>query len=458
MAEEISKLVVLKIIEEPNSDNQFTWLFETIPNILIKSISPAELAVPLVNPQRGIYLFNMSDFSQAIFDILLRLKEFEPYENILIVSSRHHAVELAELVRQGFNRIFFFPEDQFTLRKCVAELVSQEVLKYNSDILKYQQKQKFDFSAVIGKSKAILDSIEIAKKLSLNSEVSVLIGGETGTGKELFARTIHYNSSRAKEPFIDITCSSIPESLLESELFGFEKGSFTDAKSQKIGLFEVADKGTIFLDEIGDISMTVQSKILKAIENKMIRRIGGVSDRKIYSRIIAATNKDLLHLVDEGKFRLDLYHRLSVVPLELPPLRDRGDDILLLAEKYLEDCNKKFNRNIEGFTRAAKNTLREYFWPGNIRELSHVIERAVLLSNKSYLNEDDIVLGNSIKGQSNHIKQVINLKLNLEEARLQNLEKMLVLEVLNSVQGNKTEASKILGISRPRLDRILGRK
>jgi transcriptional regulator with PAS, ATPase and Fis domain len=455
MTESITKSVFIKIIEKQGAENNFSWLFETIPNALIKSFPPDDISLTFSDTKRGIYIFNLTDLSKDVFDCIDNFKQDLDIDNVIVVTSKHHAIETAELIRQGYNKFFFLPDDQFVLRKYVTELVSQKINKFNSDIYKHKVKRKHDFSAIIGKSKSIIEAIDISKTLSQNSTVSVLITGETGTGKELFARAIHFNSDRSREPFIDIVCSAIPETLLESELFGHTKGSFTDARSDKPGLFEIAGNGTIFLDEIGDLNQATQVKILRAIENKVIRRIGGLVDIPINGRIIAATHRNLEELVQHGKFRLDLYHRLKVVAIEIPPLRDRGSDLFLLAEKFVQENNLKYNKKIEGLTKLAKIKLKEYEWPGNVRELAHIIERGVLLSKRNMLDENDLVFNYKRSEISLKKKSTLDLKIKLSEAKLMNIEFKLAQEVLKSVGGNKSEAAKVLGISRPKLDRIL---
>ncbi|MBU2445383.1 MAG: sigma-54 dependent transcriptional regulator [Bacteroidetes bacterium] len=455
MAESISKSVFIKIIENQGAENTFSWLFDTIPNALIRSFPPDDISLSFSDSKRGIFIFNLIDLSKDVFNCIDNFKEESQNDNIIVVTSKHHAIETAELIRQGHNQVFFLPDDQFILRKYVSELVNQKINEFNSDIYKHKEKKKHDFSCIIGNSKSLIEAIEISKTLSQNSDISVLITGETGTGKELFARTIHLNSDRSREPFIDIVCSAIPETLLESELFGHMKGSFTDARIDKPGLFEIAGNGTIFLDEIGDLNQATQVKILKAIENKVLRRIGGLKDIPINGRIIAATHRNLEELVQQGKFRLDLYHRLKVIAIEIPPLRDRSDDLFILAEKFIQENNLKYNKKLEGFTKQAKRKLKEYQWPGNVRELAHIIERGVLLSKKNKLDENDLVFNYKKSEAPSGSKTTLNLKIKLGEAKLTNLELKLSQEVLKSVDGNKSEAAKILGISRPKLDRIL---
>jgi transcriptional regulator with GAF, ATPase, and Fis domain len=306
-----------------------------------------------------------------------------------------------------------------------------------------------------------------ARKVIEKTSLTVLITGETGTGKELLARAIHYNSKNGEGPFVDIACSALPEHLLESELFGYEKGAFTDARERKVGLFELAGSGSLFLDEIGDISPAIQSKLLKVIEGRTMRRLGGLSDIPVKARIIAATSADLDAKMKAGMFRADLYHRLKIIPLNMPPLRERKDDIPLLAASFIGLFNRLYNKSIAGITPGALQLLSEQEWEGNIRELKHCVERAVLLEEHDWLSESDFDFSPKQRPQqpapqkgmkeapADPIRQPIVLSIPLEEASLDDVERRLAVRVLEYVRGNKSKAAYILRISRPRLDRIL---
>jgi transcriptional regulator with GAF, ATPase, and Fis domain len=246
-----------------------------------------------------------------------------------------------------------------------------------------------DFSRFVGESEAMKSVFRIVSRL-LDNDSTVLVLGESGTGKELVARAIHQNSTRADKPMIVVNCGAIPEELLESELFGHEKGSFTGAIRTRIGKFELADKGAIFLDEIGDMSPSLQVKLLRILQERRFERIGGARTIDVDVRVIAATNKNLEQAITEGKFREDLYYRLNVIPVELPPLRDRGDDPLLLINHFVRQFNKSKSRNVTGFTNEAMSSLRAYKWPGNVRELEHMIERLVVLKGEGTIEKEDL--------------------------------------------------------------------
>jgi DNA-binding NtrC family response regulator len=373
-----------------------------------------------------------------------------------------------ELVKLGVSAYFIVPDDQRKITQQITMLHNDWIAKGKKEKFVQLQREVFDFRQIIGKSALLTATIERARKVIANSTVTVLITGETGTGKELFARAVHYNGKNRNSPFVDIACSALPESLLESELFGYEKGAFTDAKERKIGLFELAGDGSIFLDEIGDISLAIQSKLLKVIEDHSMRRVGGVRDVPVRARVIAATSADLEAKMRSGEFRKDLYHRLKILPLELPPLRERKEDIPLLCKGFLDSFNKEYQKKIRGLTPQALQILMEHDWEGNVRELKHSIERAFLLEESDWITEEDFEFG-SKQARTVKRKVLMNtpeslppkevdsvmLLVPLDRASLSSVQRSLAEKVLDHVGGNKLKTAKILGISRPRLDRIL---
>jgi transcriptional regulator with PAS, ATPase and Fis domain len=280
-------------------------------------------------------------------------------------------------------------------------------------------------------------------KIASSPASTVLLNGETGTGKDLAAKAIHYNSNRATRQFVNITCSALPEQLLESELFGHERGAFTDARQQKRGLFETADGGTVFLDEIGEMTPALQAKLLRFLEEKTFKRVGGLSDIRVDVRVIAATHRNLQDQVREGKFREDLYYRLQVMPVVLPPLRDRRSDIRLLAEYYVDRYNSEFKKRVRGLAPETVKLLEGYGWPGNIRELRNAIERAMLLTDREYLQPADF---SSLTGGVTNITPKFQLP--PEGVNLDEVERQLVVQALARSGGNQTQAGQLLGINR----------
>jgi transcriptional regulator with PAS, ATPase and Fis domain len=281
----------------------------------------------------------------------------------------------------------------------------------------------------------------LLSRIASSPASTVLLTGETGTGKDLAAKAIHYNSDRAGRPFVNVTCSALPEQLLESELFGHERGAFTDARQQKRGLFETADGGTLFLDEIGEMTPALQAKLLRFLEEKTFKRVGGLHDIRVDVRVVAATNRSLEDEVKAGKFREDLFYRLQVMPILLPPLRERKGDLLRLANFFIDHYNREFRKRTRGLTPAAVALVEKHTWPGNIRELRNTLERAMLLSNGDWIDADDLILTRSTTVTT-------DFKLPPEGVNLEEVERQLLVQALERSHGNQTHAGQLLGINR----------
>lgn len=313
--------------------------------------------------------------------------------------------------------------------------------------------ERYGVKNIIGSSKEMQEIFRIIRKVADKGVRSVLILGETGVGKELIAKAIHYESKRSVWPFVAVNCSSIPSNLLESELYGYERGAFTDAKEKKIGLLEKANKGTLFLDEIGDMNYELQSKLLRTLENRTIRRLGGTTDIDIDIQLIAATNQDINNLVDEGKFRKDLYYRLKVVEINVPPLRERKEDILTLAKFFLLNFNEQYGKKITGFTHSAEKLLLAYDFPGNVRELKNIMEKICLLEDTEVIDVDHLPFEISKKAKKTY-KEEHNFsdvsKVGLEKY-IEDIEKKIISEALKRCDGNKSEAAKLLLMDRSTL-------
>lgn len=321
-----------------------------------------------------------------------------------------------------------------------------------SKIQKMQLRGPYSRYNIVGESPKMLELFGIMEKISVTPTASVLIRGESGTGKELIARALHYNSPKQSEPFVEINCAALPENLLESELFGYEKGAFTDARKTKPGLLELAQGGTFFLDEIGDLSPNLQAKLLKVIEEKIFRRLGGIEKIAVTMRIITATNRNLEKAIQERKFREDLYYRLNVISLFVPPLRERLEDIPLLSEYFIEVFNQTHAKNILGFTDEVFSQLLSYPWPGNVRELKNVIERAVLLENEKYISPHSLSLGigHIVPGRlrSRIECDAIDIKIPPEGISLTEVEKALLKKALEMTKGNHSKAARLLRLTR----------
>ncbi len=322
-------------------------------------------------------------------ELLAKVKEQYP-EVIVIIMTSYAGIESAiKSFRLGSYDYIIKPIINEEIKMLVRNALMQTSQKRGEDASAQNQDNKYDFSSIVGQSPAIRSVIEEVKMVA-NSRSNVLILGETGTGKELIARAIHYNSKRSSEPFVAINCSAIPENLLESEFFGHSKGAFTGAVYSKRGLFEEADKGSVFLDEIGDLSHHLQVKLLRVLDDREIRPVGALQSKKVDVRFIAATNMDISNAVKEGRFREDLYYRLNVINLKLPPLRARGKDIQILAEYFLEKYSVEMGGKAKSIDEETLSALNNYYWPGNIRELQNVIERAVILCDSTTIRLDHL--------------------------------------------------------------------
>jgi transcriptional regulator with GAF, ATPase, and Fis domain len=339
-----------------------------------------------------------------------------------------------------------------------------ESLKTEVEKLKEREDILLGFHNILGKSKKMLSLFHVIKEVAEHN-TNILIQGESGTGKELIARAIHRQSQRSVKPFVDINCAAIPGTLLESELFGYEAGAFTDARKRKIGLLEHANGGTMLLDEIGDMSIHLQAKFLRTLENGNIRRLGGNDNIPLDVRFIFSTNKDLGRMVADGSFREDLFYRISVVPIVIPPLRERTDDLLLLAYYYVEEFNRKFRKKVKGFTPEAERILMSYSWPGNVRELKNIVERIMILHHDSAMITPD-----SLPTEMRTTTQQEKLRIQIDsllpqlspdgidytrvtERIASDVKRKIVEAALEMSRGNKTEAARRLGISRYKLIR-----
>lgn len=365
--------------------------------------------------------------------ILKEVKSIYPDIGFIVLTGYGGLDEAIEAIKLGAEHYFQKPVDLDELSIVVDRCLSikglrQEVLNSKSPI------------PLIGRSRHIQGMFHIINLLAENPSTTVLISGETGTGKEVVARNIHLLSKRADKPFVDINCASIPENIFESELFGHEAGAFTDAKTSRKGLFEMADGGTVFLDEVSEMPLPLQAKLLRFIETRTFRRIGGTRDIRVDVRIIAATNRDLGKSVKDGLFRDDLYYRLNVMPVNIIPLRERPEDIPLLAEYFLNETVKNLNKRPLSIEREAMDALISYAWPGNIRELRNIIERAVILCQGHVITKENLLLRQEAKTEYEPL------------LTLQEIERLHIQRVLRYTNNNKTKAAQILGISRSTLN------
>ena len=413
-------------------------------------------------------------------ELLGKIREFDPAISVVVMTAYGSIEGAVEAVKLGAFDYVKKPIDLEEL-KLLADRARENTL-LRQELSYYRRREssrELPFSEVVGESPVMRALLDQARQIAaLDETPPVLITGETGTGKGLVARTIHASGARSGKPFIDVNCTALPATLMEAELFGHERGAFTDAKESKIGLFEAAEGGFIFLDEIGDLELALQGKLLRAIEDRVVRRVGGIRDRKIDVRILSATNRDLEREVERDRFRRDLYFRLAVILLRLPPLRERGEDVLILAERYLRRFSVKYGKDVRRIGAEARQLMLSYPWPGNVRELSHVIERAVLWSKGQEVGPDHLSLTRPVEegadrrtagpavrasgaaeGLGGEARSEVATE--IPSARpparpptpmtLDQWERSLLEQALRDSGGNQTRAAQQLGISRDTL-------
>jgi len=373
--------------------------------------------------------------------VLRRIKESSPDTPVILMTAYSTIENAVDAMKHGayhyLNKPFNLDEVAVTVEQALeTSHLRREVRAYRTS-----QSREFSFDSIIGQAPSMTAVKALLERVAASPASTVLLTGETGTGKDLVAKAIHYHSDRASRPFVNITCSALPEQLLESELFGHERGAFTDARQQKRGLFETADGGTVFLDEIGEMTPGLQSKLLRFLEEKTFKRVGGLADIRVDVRVIAATNRNLEEEVKTGKFREDLFYQLQVMPIVLPSLRERRGDVLLLANFYINRYNSEFRKRVKGLTPEAQAMLEQYRWPGNVRELRNAIERAMLLADKDRLGPDDFTT-------LSRTSVTATFRLPPEGVNLEEVERQLLVQALDRSRGNQTRAGMLLGINR----------
>ncbi len=377
--------------------------------------------------------------------VLKKIKERDP-DTLVVLLTAFSSVETAvEAMKHGAYHYANKPFNLDEIVLLVEKALETTRLRREVRTLRASQAQPYSLDRIVGASPALLTVKGLLQKIAASPASTVLLTGESGTGKDLAAKVIHFNSDRAARPFMNITCSALPEALLESELFGHERGAFTGADRQKHGLLETADGGTVFLDEIGEMVPGLQAKLLRFLEEKTFKRVGGAVDIHVDVRVIAATNRNLQEEVRGGRFREDLYYRLNVLPIVLPPLRDRVEDIALLVEFYVDSYNREFKKRIRGVTAEAMARLRSYGWPGNVRELRNAVERAMLLAEHETLGVDDFAVGAGAVRLSDRVE------LPASGIDLEQLERSLVVQALERSGWNQTRAATLLGLNRDQI-------
>lgn len=416
--------------------------------------NPNSIPVLLKNNSYDLILLDMNfhdDVSSGEegFYWLGRILEMDPSIAVVLITAYGDVEKAVKAVKEGATDFVLKPWQNEKLLATVLSSLKLTESRRRIDSLQEQQKQLSNdidnnYKDIVGQSDAMMSVFQTIEKVA-QTDANILILGENGTGKEMIARAIHRRSKRSERIFINVDMGSISENLFESELFGYKKGAFTDAKEDKAGRFEVANKGSLFLDEIGNIPMNLQSKLLAVLQNRKVTRVGAVVANDIDIRLICATNQPLQEMVHTNEFRQDLLYRINTIEIHLPPLRDRKDDIPLLADHFLKVYSRKYDKDIESLDNATYEKLKEYNWPGNVRELQHALERAIIMADANILMPDDFLL---LKGSEDTMEQVVFEDYNLEE-----VEKMVLRKALDKHTGNISKAAEELGLTRASLYR-----
>ena len=386
-------------------------------------------------------------------DVLREIKREHPEAIVIMITGNVQVDNTISALRGGAYDFIAKPLNLEEIRVTLRNAIETRQLRREVAQVRKERAREFNFKQIVGESPAMKKMLGLAAKVAESEVSSVLLQGESGTGKDLVAKAIHYGSQRAQGPFVAINCAALPATLIESELFGYEKGAFTDAKARKEGLFEQAQGGTLLLDEIGELELSLQAKLLRVLEEGAFRRVGGLKDIPLDVRVLAASNRDLKAESEAGRFRLDLYYRLSIIQIDIPPLRERGDDVLLLSQHYIDTIGGRLRRNkITGLSAETQEVFRNYDWPGNVRELRNVIERALILEDTDKITTEYLpggLLAQTPVGPTVAVSTRFVLPeqgISLDEAELS-----FVRQAIQRSGGNQTRAAELLGISRDQL-------
>jgi len=387
-------------------------------------------------------------------DFLKQAKQVHPTLPVIIISAFGLVDIAVQALKLGAYDFIEKPISFERLENSIRNALEANRLKSQLDEAFHSNKTRFSLENIVGGSKAIRDVLEVIERRALAGDTALLVQGESGTGKDLVSRALHYESARWAHPFFALNCAAIPETLIEAELFGYEKGAFTNAKTMKKGVFEMADGGTVFLDEISEMNLNLQLKFLRVLEDQTFRRLGGLKDIAVNVQVVASTNRNLEKAAREGKFREDLFCRLAVTPIQIPPLRDRKEDIPALVKHFIQGYNTKFRKQIRGISADGMNMMMSYWWPGNVRELKNAVERAMILADNERIEVEHLPIRSAEPNVTRPYPRADStdvVRLPPQGAGLEDIEKKLVQQALQYTQGNKTRASKLLRISRDTL-------
>lgn len=426
------------------------WAYEPIQ---AETATAGLAAFDADQPAATLLDINLPDGSGL--DVLRQIRHRQPDAVVIMITANVLVDETIAALRGGAYDFIGKPINLEELQVAIRNGIEAGHLRKEVNLFRRERARQFSFDQIIGESPAMREMLALAHKIAESEVSSVLLQGESGTGKDLVAKAIHYHSTRADKPFVAINCAALPGTLIESELFGYEKGAFTDAKARKEGLFEQAEGGTLFLDEIGELELSLQAKLLRVLEEGAFRRVGGLKDLPLDVRVIAASNRDLKTEGEAGRFRADLFYRLSVIQIDIPPLRERGDDVRVLAEHYISNFKGRLRKNVGSLTPEALTAFGGYAWPGNVRELRNVIERAMILEDG-----DEITTKYLPRGLVSESRAGIDsrggtwpdhIPLPPNGVSLEEVEMSLVRQALERSGGNQTKAAELLDISRDQL-------
>jgi DNA-binding NtrC family response regulator len=391
-------------------------------------------------------------------DVLREIKRERAEAIVIMITGNVQVENTISALRGGAYDFIGKPISLEEIRVTIRNAIEARHLRREVEQVRKERARAFNFRQIVGESTAMKKMLSLAAKVAESEVSSVLLQGESGTGKDLVAKAIHYGSQRAEHPFVAINCAALPATLIESELFGYEKGAFTDAKARKEGLFEQAEGGTLLLDEIGELELSLQAKLLRVLEEGAFRRVGGLKDIPLDVRVLAASNRDLKTESEAGRFRLDLYYRLSIIQIEIPPLRERGDDVLLLSQHYIDTIGARLKRGkkVTALSAEARDVFRKYNWPGNVRELRNVIERALILEDSNeitteYLPKGLMTPASRLSPPGGAPQGTSQFVLPPEGISLDDAELAFVRQAIERSGGNQTRAAELLGISRDQL-------
>jgi DNA-binding NtrC family response regulator len=444
MQSERSKPLVLAVDDEPGVLESYKVVLEDTCEV--RTIADGTTALKILAQEDiRLVILDLRLPDMEGLEVLLRIKEMDEYLGVIVVTAVGDVKTAVRAMQAGASEYLVKPFDIDTLQAVVSRTLERQALLKEVLYLRSEVEGYHAFVDIVGHDEKMLETFELIERVA-DSDATVLITGESGTGKELIARALHQHSHRAQKPFVAVNCTAIPEQLIESELFGHERGAFTGAVQRRIGKFELAHGGTLLLDEIGSMRLDIQTKLLRALQEREIERVGGERTIKVDVRIVAATNADLRELVKAKAFRDDLYYRLNVIPVFVPPLRSRKGDIPLLIQYFLAKYNRQFSRYVRGFSLAAIDALQAYDWPGNVRELENIVERLVVISKHETIQLRELPLDLQ-SSRTPLIEQPEQEGYDLRKA-VQQFEREYIRRVLEKTHWNQTVAARMLGIHR----------